>query len=378
MAGGEVNLRRLASPAGPRRGAPAGSLAGSPAPEPSMRLSVLDQSVATAGRPHRAAIQDSLELAALCERLGYHRFWVSEHHSHPAIVGTAPEVLLGAVAARTSRMRIGAAGIMLPHYAPFKVAEQFRVLDALAPGRVDLGLGRAPGSDGRTAFALNPLAAERPARFPTDVQDLLAWVRGRALPDGHPFARVRALPEGDTAPEVWILGSSDYGARLAALLGLPYAFAWFFTDGAGAEQALGIYRHNFRPSPEHPAPYAAICVFALAADSEETAQHHFTSRAVWRLLRDRGQLLALDAPEAAAARPLAPAEAVRLERLRADSFVGTAPRVAARLRALAGGLEVQELAIVSWTWDEAVRRRSYALLAEAFALEPLAAAPGAC
>src|SRR5262245_2645836 len=201
-------------------------------------LSVLDQSVATAGRPHGQAIRNTIAMAQACESLGYARFWLSEHHSHGSIVGTAPEVLIAAIASVTQRIRVGSAGVMLPHYSPFKVAEQFRVLEAIAPGRIDLGLGRAPGSDGRTAFALNPQANTRPAHFPADVRDLMTWLAGTPLPQGHPFAAVRAFPAGETVPEVWMLGSSDYGAQVAAHFGLPYAFAWFFSDGAGAAQAL--------------------------------------------------------------------------------------------------------------------------------------------
>ena len=143
-----------------------------------LKLSVLDQSIAVSGRPQGAAIRETIALANHCEDLGYHRFWVSEHHNHPAIVGTAPEIVIAAIASNTEKIRVGSAGVMLPHYAPFKVAEQFRVLDAIAPGRIDLGLGRAPGSDGLTAFALNPNAAERPNQFPNDVMDLDAWIHG--------------------------------------------------------------------------------------------------------------------------------------------------------------------------------------------------------
>ncbi|MEI6203250.1 MAG: MsnO8 family LLM class oxidoreductase, partial [Enhydrobacter sp.] len=169
-----------------------------------MRLSVLDQSVAIAGRPQGQSIRNTVALAQHCEALGYDRFWVSEHHNHPTIVGTAPEIVMAAIAAKTERIRIGSAGIMLPHYSAFKVAEVFRVLDALAPGRIDMGLGRAPGSDGRTAFALNPKANERPEYFPSDVRDLMAWVQNEPLVDGHPFASLKAFPQGETSPEVWI------------------------------------------------------------------------------------------------------------------------------------------------------------------------------
>ena len=186
------------------------------------RLSVLDQSVARAGRPQDEPIRDTVALAEHCEALGYQRFWLSEHHSLPTIVGTAPEVLMAAIAARTTRIRIGSAGVMLPHYSPLKVAEQFRVLDALAPGRIDLGVGRAPGSDRRTALLLNPdpRAADR---FPQQVQELHAWISGHAWPAGHPAQGIQALPRSATEPQLWMLGSSDYGAQLAAQLGLPYA-----------------------------------------------------------------------------------------------------------------------------------------------------------
>jgi luciferase family oxidoreductase group 1 len=330
-----------------------------------VRLSVLDQSIAVTGRPEADAIRDTLALAAACEALGYDRFWVSEHHNNATIVGTAPEILVAAIAARTTRMRIGSAGVMLPHYAPLKVAEQFRVLDAIAPGRIDLGIGRAPGSDPRTAFALNPLAQQRPADFPDDVRDLLAWVSGAPLPAGHPFALVRACPGGETAPEVWILGSSDYGAQVAAHFGLPYAYAFFFADGAGAEPALEIYRSRYRASARHPASHAALCVFALAADTSEEAQFEFGSRARFRMLRERGIFKPLEPPTVAAAAPTTPAEAARLAQLRASAFVGTGAQVARQLEALARRLAVEEIAVVTWAYEERVRHKSYTLLAEA-------------
>jgi luciferase family oxidoreductase group 1 len=334
-----------------------------------MRLSVLDQSIAVAGRPQDLSIRNTVALAKHCEALGYDRFWVSEHHNHPTIVGTAPEIVIAAIAATTERIRIGSAGIMLPHYAPFKVAEVFRVLDALAPSRIDLGLGRAPGSDGRTAFALNPAANERPEHFPADVRDLLAWVHNEPLVDRHPFAAVKAFPQGDTAPEVWILGSSDYGAQVAALFGLPYCYAWFFSDGAGGERAIKLYKESYRPSARHPEPRSGLCVWALAAATMEEAQYHFTSRALSRMNRDRGILVPLDTPEVAA-KALAAYDQGRVERFRQDSFVGTGPEVAARIEELKDRVGVDEMAIVTWTHDEEVRRASYTHLARAMGFAP--------
>jgi luciferase family oxidoreductase group 1 len=335
-----------------------------------VRLSVLDQSIAVVDRPQGASIRDTIALAQACEALGYHRFWVSEHHSNATIVGTAPEILIAAIAALTRRIRVGSAGVMLPHYSPFKVAEQFRVLEAIAPGRIDLGLGRAPGSDGLTALALNPLAEQRPVLFPRDVGDLIAWVRGTPLHKGHPFAAVRAYPQGETAPEVWVLGSSDFGAQVAAHFGLPYAFAWFFTDGAGAAQAIAIYRSLFKPSPGLPEPHVALCVWALAAETEEEAQFHFSSRVRFRLLRDRGIFAPLEAPAIALAYPYTDAETARMAQWRSSAFVGTGARVAEHIAELAHRLDVQEIAVVTWAYDEAVRRHSYRLLAEAACLVP--------
>ena len=333
-----------------------------------MRISILDQSIAAAGRPQGQAIRDTLALAQRCDTLGYHRFWVSEHHSHPTIVGTAPEILVAAIAVQTERIRVGSAGVMLPHYAPLKVAEQFRVLDALAPGRIDLGLGRAPGSDGRTAYALNPMAGERPAQFPNDVADLDAWVHGEPLAAGHPYGAVEAMPKGDTAPELWILGSSTYGAQVAAHFGLPYSFAWFFTDGRGGQEALDIYRTHYRPSARHPKPNAGICVWALAAETEEEAQHHYSSRARWQLYRHRGIYLPLDPPEVAMGYDYTGAEEARIAELRRTAMVGAAPEVADRIRDLAGRVGVDELAIVTWAHDERARHVSYTLLARELGL----------
>ncbi|TAK81756.1 MAG: LLM class flavin-dependent oxidoreductase [Aquabacterium sp.] len=334
-----------------------------------MKLSVLDQSPAALGHGEDAAIRDTLELAQYCEALGYERFWLSEHHSLATIVGTAPEILMAAIAARTTRIRIGSAGVMLPHYAALKVAEQFRVLDALAPGRIDLGVGRAPGSDMRTARALNPNAYHAADNFPAQIRDLQAWLAGRAHQGitAHPRA-----PEGSAGharePQVWVLGSSDYGARLAAQLGLPYAYAYFFADGEGVERALELYRTLYQPSERHPRPQATICVWALASDDEEDAWHHALSRDRWRLDRARGVFGPLQPPDAIRAQGFTREEQPVVDATRRKSFVGTPAQVAQKLRALAAGLELDELVVNTWTYDPMARRRSYALLAREFGL----------
>ena len=332
-----------------------------------MKLSVLDQSPSAEGNTQDQAIRESLALAQRCDELRYNRYWVSEHHNSGSIVGTAPEILMAAVAATTRRIRVGSAGVMLPHYSALKVAEQFRVLEALAPGRIDLGVGRAPGSDRLTAFALNP-HSNAADEFPRQVHELQAWVAGHALPDDHPFRAIAALPQGPTSPEVWILGSSDYGARLAAHFGLPYAFAYFFSDGQGVDEALMLYRRNYRPSERYPQPIATICVWALAADSEGEARRLFTTREYWRVGFEKGLRNPLVSPERALAHPYTEDERALIERLRRKAFVGTAEQVAAGLTALARRLELDELVVNTWTFDPAARHRSYELLAAAFGL----------
>jgi len=329
-----------------------------------LKLSVLDQSLVSKGRPQDESIRHTLALAQRCEEWGYQRFWVSEHHSLASIAGTAPEVLLAAIAARTTLIRLGSAGVMLPHYAAFKVAEQFRVLDALAPGRIDLGLGRAPGSDGRTSQLLNPdrRAAER---FPQQVMELQAWVSGQTMPTGHPGQGVWAYPLSNTSPNLWILGSSNYGAQLAAHLGLPYAFAYFFSDGAGVEEALEIYHSAFRPSPFLSQPQATICVSALVCDSEAQAAFQFQTRARWRIDRNKGLAGPLLPPEEAMA-GLSSAQMHEMDAMRADALVGTPTQVHDKLQALATRLSLEELVVCTWTHDPAMQLRSFELLAQAF------------
>jgi luciferase family oxidoreductase group 1 len=332
-----------------------------------MKWSVLDQSPSSAGSSQDTAIRESIALAQHCDALGYERYWVSEHHNSGSIVGTAPEILMAAVAATTRRIRIGSAGIMLPHYSALKVAEQFRVLEAIAPGRIDLGVGRAPGSDGLTARALNPYsnAAEE---FPRQVQELQHWVSGIPLPQGHPYRSIMALPMGSTSPQLWILGSSAYGAQLAAHFGLPYAFAYFFSDGAGVDEALRLYRRNYRPSERYPTPCPTICVWALAADTESEAQRQATTREYWRAEFEKGERLPLMSPETAQAHIYTPAEQAMIGKLRDNALVGDPRQVADKLNALARRLELEEIVINTWTFDPAVRRHSYALLAQALGL----------
>lgn len=337
-----------------------------------LALSILDQSTVASGRTPPEAIRETLALARLADQWGYRRYWLAEHHNSASHAGTAPEILISAIAATTQRIRVGSAGVMLPHYSALKVAEQFKVLEAIAPGRIDLGVGRAPGSDGRTAFALNPNANEAADRFPQQVQELLGWL-GDGLPVNHPFARVSAQPEGPTRPEVWVLGSSDFGAQLAAYFGLPYCFAHFITDGRGSEEALALYRDGFRPSKHLAAPQAAIAVFALTAATEAEAWRLFRSRELWRLSRDRGVYPPLPSVAEAEAHAYTPEELAKVERMRAQAIVGAPEQVVAKLAAVAAAHGAQEVAVLTPCHDAASRQASYRLLAEANAALPAAA-----
>jgi luciferase family oxidoreductase group 1 len=263
---------------------------------------------------------------------------------------------------------------MLPHYAALKVAEQFRVLEAIAPGRIDMGLGRAPGSDGLTAHALNPNAAQAADNFPADVRDLLAWLAGEPLVERHPFRSITAQPQGPTVPEPWILGSSSYGAQVAAHFGLPHCFAWFISDGHGAAEAMDIYRTGYRPSERFPTPMGAVCVWAITADTHEEAERLFSSRALARIWRDRGVFAPLPSPEEAAAYNYSNAEKLKLERLRAESLWGTPDVVASKLRTLAAELQVEDVVVLSTAHDPEVRRRSYTLLMQEMRQQPKLAA----
>lgn len=332
-----------------------------------LRLSVLDQSTVITGRSPDASIRESLALARHAENLGYIRYWVAEHHNSDSIGGSAPEVLMAAIAATTQRIRVGSAGVMLPHYATLKVAEQFRVLEAIAPGRIDLGLGRAPGSDGRTAHALNPNADSAAEHFPSAVRDLLNWLAGEPLVEGHPFRDIVAQPTGPTTPETWILGSSDFGAQVAAYFGLPHCFAHFISE-RGAAQALQLYRETYRPSARHPEPLGAICVWALTAETEAEANRLFSSRALARLNRDHGIFAPLASPEEAEAYPYTDADRAHIARIRELAIFGTPDVVAAKLRAVAAECGVEEVAVLTSVHDPLARQRSYTLLAREFGM----------
>ncbi|UAK24662.1 LLM class flavin-dependent oxidoreductase [Sphingomonas nostoxanthinifaciens] len=333
-------------------------------------LSVLDQSPIAADSDAAQAVRNTLDLARTCDALGYERYWLAEHHASPALAGSAPEALIGPVALATARIRVGSGGIMLPHYSPFKVAETFALLSALAPGRIDLGLGRAPGSDQRTALALQ---RDRSRYMPNDFPDQLAELTGYldgTLDDGHPFAALQAtIPSGGGGPELWMLGSSPDSARWAAERGMPYCFADFInSDGAMLARS---YRSNFRPSARQAEPRVMVATWAIAADSTAEAERLAAPSRMMFAHLIAGRLIAVPSVDDALvwleANPLA---AQRNRRM----TLGTAHDVHQQLDGVADAYGADEMMLVNIMPDRAARRRSYELIAAEYGLARSAAA----
>lgn len=330
-------------------------------------LSVLDLSPVTMATPGSVALRNSLDLARLADRLGYKRYWVAEHHNLANIASSAPEIMIGQIAAVTSHMRVGSGGVMLPNHAPLMVAERFKVLEALFPGRIDLGLGRAPGTDPVTSYALRVRQDPRGGdEFLERFQELLLLAEN-GFPDGHPFRSVRAVPADVALPPIWLLGSSGYSATLAAACGMGFAFAHHFADYDAASAMLS-YRENFKPSATLAHPYAILSTAAIAADTDTQAERIAASAELHYVRRAQGEYLPLESPEAAAAYPYTPIDRERLARHRARLAVGSADRVKDRLLALADATRADEIIVTTMVYDHGARRHSYALLAEAFAL----------
>jgi len=332
-----------------------------------MILGVLDQSPIRSGGTPTEAIQETLILAEHADRLGYTRYWLAEHHSSGGLAGAAPEVLMGQVAARTSRIRVGSGGVMLSHYSPLKVAESFRVLEALFPGRIDLGIGRAPGSDQRTARALRHGPGAVPLEhFPQQLADLIGFLHDE-LPAGHPYAGVRAMPAGPSAPPIWILGSSSDGAALAAHFGTAFSYAHFI-NAVGGVEATRFYRESFRPTARLAAPQASVAVFALCAETEAEAERLARCRDLFIVRLYTGRFGPFPSVEEAESYEYNPHEMAIVADARRRTVAGPPDQVKARLEALAAEYGVDELVIVTITHDFKARLRSYELLAEAFGL----------
>lgn len=331
-----------------------------------LKLSILDQSPIISGHTPAQAVHETLRLAQAAEKLGYHRYWMAEHHSIAALADPCPEILVTRVAAATSTIRVGTGGILLPYYSPFKVAEQFRMLEALYPGRIDLGIGRAPGGDQVTAAAMGEGRYSGAEHFPEQVQYLVAWLDD-ALPGNHPFAKVKAMPAGPTAPQIWLLGSSDYSGALAAQLGLRFAFAHFISAQGGAA-VMRDYRERFQPSGRELQPQALLCVFVICAKTSEEAERLAMSIDLRRLNMDYGVNAPVPNHEEAANYPYTEADRRRIASQRRRVVLGTPDRVRARLLELREEYAADELMVITITGDYDSRLRSYELLADACGL----------
>ncbi len=341
-------------------------------------LSVVDQSPARKGGTGADALRESVRLAQICERLGYKRYWVAEHHNSNSWAGVSPEILIGQIAANTTTLRVGSGGVMLSHYSALKVAEQFRVLDAFYPGRIDLGIGRAPGSDQRTAAALvYPRPQSDIKKFPEQVMDLLAFLNSD-LEEGHPFTGISALigPEPITKPEVWLLGSSDFSARLSALLGLPFAFADFFGTLQHGPIVTELYRDEFQPSIYLESPKINVTAQVICAPDEKEAKRLSSSRNLNKFILQQGidrhavdvKLSGLLSPEEALAYPLSEIERVNISKLSENYIDGDPAQVLEGIVELANKYDTPEIGIVTNCYSFDHRVRSYELVAEAFNL----------
>jgi len=325
-------------------------------------LSILDQSPIVHGASPREAVAATIALAKRAEELGYQRYWLAEHHASSSLADAAPEVLLARLTGETSRIRLGSGGIMLPHYSAFKVAEAFRMLEALAPERIDLGVGRAPGG---TRMVSEALRSSDPDLFPQQIREVLAYFAGTTA-DPH-LRGLIAQPAGDTSPAMWVLGSSDFGARLAARFGLPYSFAQFI--GGDYPQITQAYRRLFQPSEYLAQPYAMVSIAAIVAPTDEEADRLSLPALLSRMRRLRGISAPLPSLEEAQAYPwtvLEKAEAIASRNM----IIGSPQTVRTHIAALVEKYAADEVMVVTIAPDYATRSRSYELLAAAFAPVP--------
>ena len=333
-------------------------------PANAVPLSVLDLSPIPSGRPASSALHDTIELARAAEAFGYRRYWLAEHHNIPSVASSAPMVMIAAVAAATSTIRVGSGGIMLPNHAPLAVAETFRVLEGLHPGRIDLGLGRAPGTDQLTAYALRR-GREGGDDFPQQMSEMLAYVDG--FPDDHPFKPLRAIPDDVPLPPLWILGSSLYGGRAAAAFGTGFAFAGHFGSADPAEAVAG-YRENFEPSERLAEPRVMLGVAAITAETEARAEAlaRANDLAMVRLMQNNPG--PVPTPEEAEAYPWSPQELSLAASRRAFTSVGTPEQVRDDLERRRTEAGADELVITTQIHDPAERRLSYELIAKAYGI----------
>jgi luciferase family oxidoreductase group 1 len=328
-------------------------------------LSVLDLSPVAAGSSGAQALRNSLDLAQLADRLGYMRYWVAEHHSMPSIASSAPDIMIGQIAAATARLRVGSGGVMLPNHAPLMVAERFKVLEALYPDRIDLGLGRAPGTDPATSYALRRRQGIGEEDDFLERFNELMLFETRGFPAGHPFHNVRAMPSDVKLPPIYLLGSSDYSAQLSGHIGAAFSFAHHFAT-FDAVEAMRIYRASFKPSVSHQTPYAILATHVVCADTDEEADRLATTVDLNFVRRAKGEYLPLASPEEALAYDYAPVDRARIAHNRQKLSVGSPATVKAKLMPLIEATQANELMVTTMIYDHPARKRSYELLAEAF------------
>ncbi|MCL6634115.1 MAG: LLM class flavin-dependent oxidoreductase [Alicyclobacillus herbarius] len=331
-----------------------------------MKLSVLDQSPIGPDKTPQDALRETVQLAQAVERWGYFRFWVSEHHNTTRLAGTTPEVLLAHLGAHTKRIRLGSGGVLLPYYSPLKVAENFRMLEALYPGRIDLGLGRAPGGDMRTMRAMLSGSHKSLDDYPDQVKTLMHFLHDD-LPEDHRYHGIHAMPTGPGEPEVWLLGSSDASAYYAASLGTRFSFAQFI-NGYGGPEVVRMYKESFRPSPYLDHPEANAAIFALCAETEEKAEELAAIMDLRLLWLEQGRGGEIPTAEEARAYTFTPWEERRVQANRARMVFGTPDKVRDQLTDLARTYGIDEWILVTITDTFASRLRSYELIAEAFGL----------
>jgi luciferase family oxidoreductase group 1 len=342
-----------------------------------MKLSVVDQAPIPAGSTPGDALRNSIDLARYTESLGYTRYWIAEHHSTGSLASPAPEILITRVAAETSRIRVGSGGVMLPHYSPLKVAETFRMLHAMSPGRIDLGIGRAPGGTRLDAYALRYRQNDGDDDYAGQIIELMAFLKRVEFPADHPFGQILVSPAMEGAPDLWLLGSSGWSADAAGQLGLPYAAAHFINPNPTRE-SIEHYRRAWEKAGHEGEPQVLVSVGAIAAATEEEAQYHYASQKLRRALRDRGEWDngPLPTPEEALERLAAIGEPA--PPLIADNgewprvFVGSTQQVHEGLAGMAESLGVDELMLITVVHSHEARKESYRLLAEAFGLTPAA------
>lgn len=328
-----------------------------------LKLSVLDQSPISEGMSAEEALSNTVKLAQHVEKLGYKRFWVSEHHDTTTLAGSSPEVLISYLSAKTEKIRLGSGGVMLTHYSPFKVAENFRVLEGLNPNRIDLGIGRAPGGMPRATLALNNGQYRKVDRYSEQVDELLTYLYD-SLDESHPYYGLQASPVIQTVPEVWMLGSSSSSAELAAQKGLPYTFAQFI-NGERGPQFSRIYRRQFRPSQYLREPKNMVAVFAICGKTEEEAERIASSLDLSLLMLQQGMRpKGTPSPEKAAQYKYSPFELKAIQENRKRMIVGDPKQIRDQLLRLSEEHETEEIMLVSITYSFEDRLRSYELIAE--------------